>query len=418
MLKMPFEFYVAFRYLKAKRKQTFISFITLISILGVILGVMALIVVLSVMSGFQKSLRDKILGANAHVIVLNYEGPFNDYERILKEINSVKGVQESAPFLISQVMLSNGERSIGVVLKGIDPVLQSKVTNLEKTIKKGSLGDLTKKKELPQIVIGRELARNLGILVGDKINLIIPMGDITPVGVVPKVLDFEVCGVFETGMFDYDSTMAYISLETAQRIFKLEKKVTGIEIKVDDIFKSDLVAQEIQGRLSLPFKTRDWKEMNKNLFSALRLEKTALFIILLLIILVAAFNIITTLIMLVMEKNKDIAILKSMGATSKSIGKIFRLQGIIIGTVGTGLGALLGIIISLNLHPIVVLLEKVFKVELLARDVYMMDRFPSSIEPLDVFFICLFSFLICYFATLYPAKKASSMDPAEILRYE
>ncbi|MCX7990956.1 MAG: lipoprotein-releasing ABC transporter permease subunit [Proteobacteria bacterium] len=415
---MPFELYVAFRYLKAKRKQTFISFITLISILGVILGVMALIVVLSVMSGFQKSLREKILGANAHIIVLNYEGPFNNYDDVMKKIKEVKGVEESAPFIISQVMLSSGERSTGVVLKGIDPILQAKVTNLEKSIKKGSLSDLKKKRDLPQIVIGRELSRNLGALMGDKINLIIPMGDITPMGVIPKVIEFEICGIVETGMFDYDSTMAYISLETAQKIFKLDKKITGIEVKVADIFKSDLIAQEIQGRLSLPFKTRDWKEMNKNLFSALRLEKTALFIILLLIILVAAFNIITTLIMLVMEKNKDIAILKSMGATSKSIGKIFRLQGVIIGTVGTGVGAVLGVLISLNLHPIVVFLEKVFKIELLARDVYMMDRFPSSIEPLDVILICLFSFLICYFATLYPAKKASSMDPAEILRYE
>lgn len=417
-MRIPFELYVAFRYLKAKRKQTFISFITLISILGVILGVMALIVVLSVMSGFQKSLRDKILGSNAHIIVLNYEGPFNNYLDVMKKIKDIKGVEETAPFIISQVMLSNGDRSTGVVLKGIDPSLQGKVTNLEKSIKKGSIVDLNKKSDLPQIIIGRELSRNLGVLTGDKINLIIPMGDITPLGIIPKVLEFEVCAIFETGMFDYDSTMAYINLETAQKVFKFDKKVTGIEVKVKDIFKSDIIAQEIQGRLSLPFKTRDWKEMNKNLFSALKLEKTALFIILLLIILVAAFNIITTLIMLVMEKNKDIAILKSMGATSKSIGKIFRLQGIIIGVVGTGIGAILGITISLNLDPIVVFLEKVFKVQLLARDVYLMDKFPSSIEMLDVFLICLFSFLICYFATLYPAKKASSMDPAEILRYE
>lgn len=417
-MKMPFELYVAFRYLKAKRKQTFISVITLISILGVILGVMALIVVLSVMSGFQKSLRDKILGANAHVIVLNYDGPFSKYDEVLKKVREVKGVNEATPFIISQVLLSSGERSIGVVLKGIDPDLQAKVTNLAENMKRGSLSDLKKGGTIPKIIIGRELSRNLGLLKGDKVNLVIPMGDVTPMGIIPKVVEFEVSGIFETGMFDYDSTMAYVHIETSQKLFKMEGKISGIEIKVNDIFKADLISQEIQGRLSLPFKTRDWKEMNKNLFSALRLEKTALFIILLLIILVAAFNIITTLIMLVMEKNKDIAILKSMGATSKSIGKIFRLQGVIIGTVGTAIGGILGIVISLNLHPIVMFLERVFKVELLARDVYFMDRFPSNIEPLDVFLICLFSFLICYFATLYPAKKASHMDPAEILRYE
>ncbi len=417
-MKVPFELYVALRYLKAKRKQTFISLITLISILGVILGVMALIVVLSVMSGFQKSLRDKILGANAHVIVMNYEGPFEKYRDVLKTVKEIKGVVEATPFTISQVMLSSKERSIGVVLKGIDPELQGRVSNLADNMKKGKLSDLNIKGKFPKIIIGRELARSLGLVSGDVVNLIIPLGDITPMGVIPRVIEFEVSGIFETGMFDYDATMAYVSLETSQKIFKLDDKVTGIEVKVKDIFKSDLIAQEIQGRLSLPFKTRDWKEMNKNLFSALRLEKTALFIILLLIILVAAFNIITTLIMLVMEKNKDIAILKSMGATNKSIGKIFKLQGIIIGTVGTLTGAVLGIVISLNLHPIVIFLERVFKVELLARDVYFMDRFPSNVEVLDVSLICLFSFLICYFATLYPAKKASAMDPAEILRYE
>jgi lipoprotein-releasing system permease protein len=417
-MKLPFELFVSLRYLKAKRKQTFVSLITLISILGVILGVMALIVVISVMSGFQKSLREKILGTNAHVIVLNYNGPFGDYADVMSKIKAVKGVTDSAPFLITQVLVSSGERTVGMVLRGIEPVMQKKVTDINKYIKTGDLSNLGKKGNYPGIMIGRELSRNLGVILDDKITIILPNGQITPMGVVPKVVEFKVAGVFETGMFDYDSTLGYISLGDAQKLLGVGDRITGLEIKVADVFKADTVAQEIQGRLSLPFKVRDWKEMNKNLFSALKLEKTALFIILLLIVLVAAFNIITTLVMLVMEKNKDIAILKSMGATHKSIGMIFKLQGIIIGFAGTIIGGVLGVLISANLHPIVAFVEKVFRVELLARDVYFIDRFPSSVDPVDVLFICSFSFLICFLATIYPARQAARMDPAEVLRYE
>jgi len=415
---MPYELLIALRYLKAKRKQTFVSLITIISILGVILGVMALIIVLSVMSGFQKSLRDKILGINSHVIVLNYQGSFGNYKEQLAKIKEVQGVKDVAPFVITQVLVSNKERSIGMVLRGISPSMQKKVTEIGKFVKDGSIDELEKRDKIPNILIGKELAVNLGVIKGDKLMVILPQGDITPFGLMPKMVEFQIAGVFETGMFDYDTTMGYINLEEAQKLLGIGDKITGIEVKVNDIFKSDLIAQEIQGRLGLPFKVRDWKEMNKNLFSALRLEKTALFIILLLIVLVAAFNIITTLVMLVMEKNKDIAILKSMGATYKSIGKIFKLQGIIIGFAGTVVGGFLGVIISINLHSIVTFAERVTGIELLARDVYFMDRFPSSVDPIDVVLVCGFSFLICYLATLYPAKEAAKMDPAEVLRYD
>lgn len=417
-MKIPFELFIALRYLRAKRKQTFISLITLISVLGVILGVMALIIVLSVMSGFQKSLREKILGINAHVVVLNYQGLFGDYEEKLSKIKEIPEIKGSAPFLITQVLVSNREKSMGVVLKGIKPSLHKKVLEIEKFIKTGSLEKLEDSSNMPNILIGKELALNMGVIPGDKLVLILPQGAITPFGIMPKMVEFNVAGIFETGMFDYDATLAYANLGDVQKLLGVGDKVTGIEISVKDIFKSDLVSQEIQGRLGLPFKIRDWKEMNRNLFSALRLEKTALFIILLLIVLVAAFNIITTLVMLVMEKNKDIAILKSMGATYKSISLIFKLQGIIIGLVGTSIGGLLGVVISLNLHRIVSFAEKVFGVQLLARDVYFMDRFPSSVDPIDVILVCTFSFLICYLATLYPAKEAAKMEPAEVLRYE
>ncbi len=417
-MKIPYELLISLRYLRAKRKQTFVSLITIISVLGVILGVMALIIVLSVMSGFQKSLRDKILGINSHVIVLNYQGSFGNYQEQLAKIKEVDGVKDAAPFVITQVLVSSKDRSIGLVLRGISPSMQKDVTDVSKFIKDGSLESLDEKGKTPHILIGKELAVNLGVITGDKIMVILPQGDITPFGMMPRMVEFQVGGIFETGMFDYDATMGFINLQEAQKLLGIGDKISGIEVKVKDIFKSDLVAQEIQGRLGLPFKVRDWKEMNKNLFSALKLEKTALFIILLLIVLVAAFNIITTLVMLVMEKNKDIAILKSMGATYKSIGRIFKLQGIVIGFLGTLVGGFLGVIISLNLHSIVVFAEKVTGIQLLARDVYFMDRFPSSVDPLDVILVCGFSFLICYLATLYPAKEAAKMDPAEVLRYE
>ncbi|MCX7769998.1 MAG: lipoprotein-releasing ABC transporter permease subunit [Proteobacteria bacterium] len=415
---MPFEFFIALRYLRAKRKQTFISFITFISILGVILGVMALIVVLSVMSGFQTALREKILGTNAHVIVLNYEGYFKNYNELIDSIKKKEDVVDAAPFIITQVLLSSKERAYGVVLRGIDVEKQAKVTNLEKQIKSGRLADLNDNGRENNLLIGKELARNLNLYLGDNITVILPMGQMTPMGMIPKMLTFKVVGIFETGMFEYDSNLVYANLHSVQKLLEIGDTVTGIEVKVKDILKADIIGLEIQKMLGFPFKVRNWKEMNKNLFSALKLEKTALFIILLLIVLVAAFNIITTLVMLVMEKNKDIAILKSMGATHKSIGKIFILQGVIIGIVGTFIGGFLGVLISLNLHGIVSFIERTFKVELLARDVYFIDKFPSQVDSLDVFLVCLFSFLICFLATLYPARQASKMDPAEVLRYE
>lgn len=417
-MKIPFEFFIALRYLRAKRKQTFISLITFISILGVILGVMALIVVLSVMSGFQNALRDKILGTNAHVIVLNYEGYFKNYDEIMNNIKKNNEVIDTAPFVITQVLLSGKERAYGVVLKGIDVKKQIKVTNLMKQIKTGNIYELDDKNDSNNLIIGKELARNLNLYVGDNVTVILPMGQMTPMGMIPKMLNFKVVGIFETGMFDYDSNLVYTSLTSVQKLLEIGDTITGIEVKVKDILKADKVSMDIQKDLGFPFKVRNWKEMNKNLFSALKLEKTALFIILLLIVLVAAFNIVTTLVMLVMEKNKDIAILKSMGATHKSIGKIFILQGVIIGIVGTLIGGFLGVSISINLHSIVSFIEKTFKVELLARDVYFIDRFPSQVDSLDVFLVCLFSFLICFVATLYPARQASKMDPAEVLRYE
>ena len=338
---MKYEWFIGLRYLKAKRKQTFISIITVISIAGVMVGVMALIIVLAVMNGFEKTLKEKILGTQAHIVVLKagQEG-IDQYDDVARKVEEIPDVVSASPFIFSQVMLSSDSGVSGVVLKGIDPARVGKVTELAHYLKAGRLEDLQKppEGELAGIVLGVELAKHLGLSVGDSLQVISPLGTITPMGMVPKMRRFRVVGIFQSGMYEYDTTLAYISLENAQKFFNLDGRVTGIEIKTDDVYGVKEIGREIRRKLGFPFWTKDWMEMNRNLFSALRLEKIAMFIILVLIVLVAAFNIISTLIMVVMEKSKDIAILKSMGAPARAILKIFIIEGLVIGVVGTALG--------------------------------------------------------------------------------
>ncbi|MFH1623948.1 MAG: ABC transporter permease, partial [Pseudomonadota bacterium] len=316
---MSYELFIGLRYLKAKRKQTFISIITLISIGGVTIGVMTLIVVIGVMTGFKEDLRNKILGYYSHIVVLKQGGGIGDYEDIVRDIGEVKGVKFGSPFIYSQAMLNSKSGSSGVVLRGIDPTTIGKVINIGSHITEGSLLNLREPDNKdeggehldPGIIIGKELSRNLGIFYDDTVSVISPMGVMTPMGMVPRMKKFRVVGIFESGMYEYDSSFAYISLKNAQRFLSMPGLVTGIEIKIDDIYKAKEVAYRIQRKLGYPYWTKDWMEMNKNLFAALKLEKITMFVILILIILVAAFNIVSTLIMVVMEKNKDIAILKS-----------------------------------------------------------------------------------------------------------
>lgn len=416
---MKYEWFIGLRYLKAKRKQTFISIITFISIAGVTLGVLALIIVLAVMSGFEKTLKEKILGTQPHLILLkaNQDG-MDHYEEVLKEAEKVKGVVSAAPFIFNQVMLSSESNVSGVVINGIDPDRVGKVTELAHNMKAGRLQDLKGESDSSGIILGVELAKHLGVSLNDAIQVVSPLGTMTPMGMIPKMKRFRVVGIFYSGMYEYDNTMAYLSLESAQKFFGMGARVTGIEIKTNDIYKVKEIGKEIRQKLGFPFWTKDWMEMNRNLFSALKLEKIAMFIILVLIVLVAAFNIISTLIMVVMEKHKDIAILKSMGAPSRGILKIFVIEGGVIGVVGTALGTILGLGAAFNLEKITGLAENLFGFKILRPDVYYIDKLPSHVDPFTVGLIVVTSILITLFATLYPAWRASKLDPAEALRYE
>jgi lipoprotein-releasing system permease protein len=418
---MRYEWFIGLRYLKAKGKQTFISIITVISIAGVTVGVMALIVVLSVMSGFETTLKEKILGTQAHLVLLkaSQEG-MDDYEEVAKKVEQVKGVVSAAPFIFNQVMLSSESNVSGVVLKGIDPDRVGKVTELAHNVKAGRLQDLRTVQEgdLPGILLGVELAKHLSVSINDTLQVISPLGTITPMGMLPKMKRFRVKGIFQSGMYEYDNTLAYVSLESAQRFFSMGPRVTGIEIKTDDIYHVKGIGKEVRQKMGFPFWTKDWMEMNRNLFAALRLEKIAMFIILVLIVLVAAFNIISTLIMVVMEKSKDIAILKSMGVPSKGVLKIFIIEGLVIGFVGTILGTILGLGAAFNLEKITGFVENLFGFKILASDVYYIDKLPSQVNPLDVGLIVITAILISLLATLYPSWRASKLDPAEALRYE
>ncbi len=425
---MSYELRVSWRHLCSRKSHKFISLITFISVGGVALGVMALIVVIAVMSGFGKNLRDKILGTNSHIVITSFErGGISDYQRIVEEAKKLDQVQDAAPFILKQVMLTFGQRSSGVVVRGVNPDREGNVSDLRKNMERGRLEDLSDTRESTSgkggvkrrgIILGTELSRTLGADVGDVIGILSPSVRMTPLGIIPNIKMVEVVGVFKSGMYEYDSNLAFISIESAQKLFNLPGKVTGVEIKVKDIDQAGLAADEINQKLGFPYVVRDWMQMNKNLFSALELEKVTMFIILILIILVAAFNIISTLFMVVMDKAKDIAILKSMGATRGSIMKIFSMQGLIIGLLGTGLGVIAGFTIVPNLNNIVDGIEKIFDIKVFPSNVYYLDKLPDEIQYYDSFLIIVFSIAICFAASLYPAWRASRLDPVDGLRYE
>lgn len=422
---MSYEFFVGLRYLRAKRKQTFVSVITVISILGITVGVSALIIVLSVMSGFEDTLKDKILGLNAHVVVLGMGHGIEDYDSVAGVARSIKGVSGVSPFTYNQAMLSSSSSALGVVVRGLDVKTAGEATVIPDRISKGSLeglgvelGGKAGTGALPGIVIGKELAGKLSVGPGDHINLISPTGTMTPAGPMPRMTGFRVSGIFELGMYEYDSSIAFISLGNAQKFFRLGDTATGVEIKLADMDDAERVADDVMRELKGPYWTRTWKGMNRNLFSALKLEKVTMFIILTLIILVAALNIISTLIMVVMEKHKDIAILKSIGASPGGIMKIFMVEGVIIGFIGTTAGAVFGVGVAMNLERVVSFIEGVFNFKILPPSVYYIDKLPSRVDAATVITIVAFSLGISFLATLYPSWQAARMRPVESLRYE
>ncbi|MBW2599020.1 MAG: lipoprotein-releasing ABC transporter permease subunit [Deltaproteobacteria bacterium] len=412
---MSYELFISLRYLRAKRKQTFISANTFISVAGIFLGVAALIIVLAVMNGFEIELRDKILGINSHIVLMEYTGGMENYERVMGELKSVDGVVASTPFIYGQAMLKNRGRVTGVVLRGMSTETSADVINLGK-MKDGNIDDLSgmgNKTDLPGVVIGKELAQNLGVLLFDTVEILLPMGISTPMGIVPKIKKFSVVGIFDSGSYEYDSSLVFMSLENCKKFLGMKDTVTGIEIKVDDIYGAGKIAKSIQKELGYPYWARSWMEMNKNLFSALKLEKRVMFIILSLIVIVAAFNIITTLIMTVMEKARDIAILKSMGATARGIMKIFMIEGVVIGAIGTILGGITGITVALNLEWISRSVENLFGFKILPKDVYYLNELPSRINYGDVAVIIIAAMLICFLASIYPSWRASMNDSVD-----
>lgn len=417
---MSYEMFIGLRYLRAKRKQTFISVNTFISVAGIFLGVAALIIVLAVMNGFEMELRDRILGVNSHIVLMQYDGGMETYTEVMKRVESIDGVVASTPFIYGQAMVKNEGRVTGVVLRGMATETSADVITLGK-MQSGDIASLSGEgnmTDLPGVVIGKELAQNLGLSLSDTVEILLPMGIPTPMGVVPKIKEFRVVGVFDSGSYEYDSTLVFLSLENCQKFLNMKGTVTGVEIRVNDIYGARKIAQKIEEVLGYPYWARSWMEMNKNLFSALKLEKRVMFIILSLIVLVAAFNIITTLIMTVMEKARDIAILKSMGASARGIMKIFMIEGMVIGAIGTILGCLTGITVALNLERISRYVEDLFGFKILPKDVYYLNELPSQVNCGDVAAIACVAMLICFLAAIYPSWRASRLDPAEALRYE
>ena len=409
---MSFERFIGARYLRAKQKQAFISLITYLSIAGVAVGVMALIVVIAVMTGFEVDLKTRILGGQANIVLMRYSGPFEEYRPVMQRIADVEGVAASTPFIYTQVMLRTTANTTGAMLRGIDPATIGGVLKTLENVRvpEGGAAAGADPAGMPGIVLGRELAKNLGVVQGDVVHVISPRGMLAPTGHVPTMKPFRVSGYFESGMYEYDQTFAYINLADAQRLLRLGEAVTGLEIRVHDIYQAREIADAIVARLGPSYYARDWMQMNRNLFKALKLERRVMFIILSLIVLVAAFNIASSLIMLVMGKTKDIAILKAMGATDRSIRRIFVFNGMVIGVVGTSLGLVLGVAVCALLRR--------YNIHELTGDIYYFTtQLPVKMEALDVVAIVVAALVICYVATLYPARQASRLNPVDAIRY-
>jgi lipoprotein-releasing system permease protein len=415
---MRYELFIGLRYLQARRRETFISLITVISVLGVMIGVMTLNVVMAVMSGFEETLRDRLLGINAHIAIIRSGEPMRDYEKLLQQVSKENGVVAATPTIYGQVMLTAGSRVSGVVVRGIDPDRVNRVVNVQSFLREGNLSGLNTQHPirvedrtvlLPGIILGERLANQLGVFPGSAVQVVSPLGSPTAIGVIPKMRRFFVAGILKTGMSEIDSTLVFMGLGEAQKFFELGDAVTNIELRIRNVDQSRQVADEIQRRLGFPYFAEDWTRLWPNLFSALKLEKTVYFLVLLLMVLIGAFNIVSTLVMVVMEKKKDIAILRSMGASQQSIRRIFLLKGCIIGFLGTILGDILGLLVCLLISQ--------YQFDL-PDGVFLIKTVPVRMYPLNFVLVTFASFVVCLIASIYPARQAAKLDPVEIIRYE
>jgi len=424
---LPYEIFVGLRYLRAKRRNRTISLNTVVSIAGITLGVAALIGTVGIMTGFKEDIQAKILGTTAHIIVQDrMKDSMSDYDPVTKQVATVPGVVAATPFVLKQVLLTTQTGVQGIVIRGIDPQREGQVTELAKNLSTGQLENLSRpvkvkqppaddptgqavETEKPAIILGKELALRLGVFVGDTVNVVSPpAGPISVIGMVPKIRTFALVALFQSGMYEYDSSLAYIDLAEAQKFFNMGQTVTGVEVKVADVFRAAETARSVEQSLGFAYGARDWMQMNHNLFSALKLEKTMMFLLLVLITIVASFNIVSTLTMIVTEKQKEIAILKAMGATRKSIRRIFMLNGLIIGLSGTAIGIPLG-------YTFLWLIQTFWTFD---PSVYYISRIPVHVQAMDVFLVAGSAIVISFAATVYPSLQAGKLEPVAALRYE
>jgi len=412
----PLLLYIGLRYMRGRQRTQFISFITLTSVLGIALGVSALITVLSVMNGFESELRERILGMTSHTTVTGRMNRLSDWQTVQQKLVNEAHILGSAPFVDGQVMISSGQRVSGTLVRGVYPEYESGVSTIAEKMITGSLDLLTAGEY--GLVLGVELAGYLGVSVGDRVTVISPQLNTTPAGILPRLRRFTVVGFFKVGMYEYDRNMAVMHLADAAKLFRLAGSVSGLRLKLDDLFKAPVIARTLADKFYGQYRVSDWTQSHSNFFRAIQTEKRVMFIILLLIVAVAAFNIVSTLVMVVTDKRGEIAILRTQGLTPKSVMGIFIILGSMIGLIGTGLGIIGGLALALNIETIVPAIERFLGVQFLAADVYYISDLPSKLIWSDVWVISIMSFSLTLLATLYPAWQASRVKPAEVLRYE
>jgi lipoprotein-releasing system permease protein len=413
---LPYEYFVGLRYTRAKRRNHFISFISMTSMAGIALGVAALIVVLSVMNGFQKELRARILGVASHVQITGFDGGLSSWQQVAEDAKRHPQVVAAAPYVMAQALLSFDNTVQGALIRGVTPELENTVAEFGQSMKQGALGNLAPGEF--GIVLGSELARNLGVRMNEKVTVIAPQGQVTAAGVLPRLKQFRVVGIFEVGMYEYDSGLALIDLADAQKLYRLDDRVSGVRLKLKDLFAAPVVTSDLQLTLRSDVYVSDWTRSHANFFRAVQIEKRVMFIILTLIVAVAAFNIVSTLVMAVTDKQADIAILRTLGAAPGSIMKIFIVQGALIGFIGTIIGVVAGVLLAINVDVVVPFIERHFGIQFLAKDIYYISDLPSELVWGDVIVIAAVSFGLSLLATIYPSYRASRVNPAAALRYE